>query len=35
MLTLDFDYLRAWAKELGVSDLLEKALDDVREDPGI
>ena len=33
--TLDFDYLRSWAKELGVSDLLEKALDDVREDPGI
>ena len=33
--TLDFDYLRAWAKELGVSDLLEKALDDVREDPAI
>jgi hypothetical protein len=33
--TLDFDYLRAWAEELGVSDLLEKALDDVREDPAI
>jgi hypothetical protein len=33
--TLDLDYLRAWAKELGVSDLLEKAVDDVREDPAI
>lgn len=31
--TLDFEYLRIWAKELGVSDLLEKALADVREDP--
>ena len=31
--TLDFEYLRKWAKELGVDDLLEKALDDVREDP--
>jgi len=33
--TLDFDYLRAWAKELEITDLLEKALEDVREDPGI
>jgi uncharacterized nucleotidyltransferase DUF6036 len=33
--TLDFDYLRGWAKELGVSDLLEKALNDMREDPAI
>jgi hypothetical protein len=33
--TLDFDYLRGWAKELGVNDLLERALDDVREDPAI
>ena len=33
--TLDVEYLRRWAKELGVDDLLEKALDDVREDPEI
>jgi hypothetical protein len=33
--TLDLEYLRAWSKELGVDDLLEKALDDVREDPEI
>lgn len=32
--TLDFQYLRTWAEELGVSDLLEKALSDVREDSG-
>lgn len=31
--TLDVEYLRTWAKELGVADLFEKALDDVREDP--
>ena len=30
---LDIEYLRRGAKELGVDDLLEKALDDVREDP--
>lgn len=30
--TLDVDYLRRWAKELDVNDLLEKALDEVRED---
>ncbi|HEU4508970.1 MAG TPA: DUF6036 family nucleotidyltransferase [Pyrinomonadaceae bacterium] len=30
--TLDVEYLRRWAKELDVYDLLEKALDDVRED---
>jgi hypothetical protein len=30
--TLDFDYLRAWAEKLGLSDLLEKAFNDVRED---
>ena len=33
--TLDVEYLRRWGKELGVDDLLEKALDDVREDPAI
>lgn len=32
--TLDFHYLRTWAEELGVTDLLEKALGDVREDSG-
>ena len=32
--TLDFQYLRAWAEELGVNDLLERALSDVREDSG-
>ncbi len=30
--TLDFQYLNAWATALGLSDLLEKALGDVRED---
>jgi predicted nucleotidyltransferase len=33
--TLDFDYLRTWAEELELTDLLDKALDDVREDSGI
>lgn len=32
--TLDFEYLRAWAEELELTDLLEKALNDVREDSG-
>jgi predicted nucleotidyltransferase len=32
--TLDFHYLRTWAGELGVTDLLEKALSDVQEDSG-
>lgn len=32
---LDFDYLRGWAKELGVADSLEKGFDEVREDPAI
>ncbi|HKY45112.1 MAG TPA: hypothetical protein VJM50_18620 [Pyrinomonadaceae bacterium] len=32
--SLDVQYLRAWAEMLGVSDLLEKALNDVREDSG-
>ena len=32
--TLDFQYLHAWAEELEVGDLLEKALSDVREDSG-
>jgi hypothetical protein len=31
--TLDVEYLRRGAKELGVDDLLQKALDDVREEP--
>ena len=31
--TLDVEYLRRGAKELGVDDLLEKAFDIVREDP--
>lgn len=32
--TLDLQYLRAWAERLDLTDLLEKALDDVREDSG-
>lgn len=32
--TLDLHYLRTWAEELGLTDLLEKALSDVREDSG-
>jgi len=32
--TLDFEYLRVWAEELNLTDLLEKALNDVREEPG-
>jgi len=32
---LDIKHLRAWADKLGLSDLLEKALADVQEDPGI
>jgi len=32
--TLDVEYLRTWSKELGVEDLFEKALDNVR-DPEI
>lgn len=31
---LDFDYLRGWAEELGLVDLLEKALNDVQKDSG-
>ncbi len=31
--TLDVQYLHKWSKELGVDDLLEKALDEVREGP--
>jgi hypothetical protein len=30
--TLDFHYLRTWAEELGLTDLLERALSAVRED---
>jgi len=33
--TLDFDYLRTWAARLGLTDLLEKAVNDLREDPAI
>ncbi len=32
--TLDLHYLRTWAEELGLTDLLDRALNDVREDPG-
>lgn len=32
---LDLKYLRAWAEKLGLNDLLEKALAEVREDSGI
>lgn len=32
--TLDFEYLRVWAKELNLTDLFEKALNDVREESG-
>ncbi len=30
---LDFDYLRKWAEELGMNDLLVKAFDDAGLDP--
>lgn len=32
---LDLKYLRAWAEKLGLNDLLEKALAEVREDSGV
>ena len=34
MHTLDFEYLRAWAEKLGLTELLQKALADVQEDSG-
>ena len=32
---LDLEYLHAWAKKLGLNDLLQKALADIQEDSGI
>lgn len=32
--TLDFQYLRVWGEKLGMAELLQKALDEVR-DPGV
>ena len=31
---LDFEYLRAWAEKLGLTDLFERALNHVREESG-
>lgn len=31
---LDFEYLRGWAEKLGLTDLFERALNDVREESG-
>src|SRR5215208_6050825 len=33
--TLDLAYLHAWSEKLGVADLLQKALDEVKQDSGI
>ncbi len=33
--SLDLQYLQVWAAKLGVKDLLQRALDQVREEPGI
>jgi predicted nucleotidyltransferase len=32
---LDINYVRAWSEKFGLNDLLEKALAEVQEDPGI
>jgi hypothetical protein len=33
--TLNLNYLRAWSEKLGLTELLQKALDEVREEPGV
>ena len=33
--TLDLDYLNDWSEKLGLTELLQKALDEVREEPGV
>lgn len=33
--TLDLDYLNDWSEKLGLIELLQKALDEVREEPGV
>ena len=33
--TLNLDYLKDWSEKLGLTELLQKALDEVREEPGV
>ena len=33
--TLNLDYLTDWSEKLGLTELLQKALDEVREEPGV
>jgi len=33
--SLDLEYLHTWASKLGIEDLLQKALDDIQEEPDL